>query len=94
MLYSSGIYRGPVVELVDILKIDRSFVEHIDTSDRDRAIVAEVTAMSHALGISVVGEGVETDHQLGTLAGLDCDQGQGFLLARPMSAQVVVALMG
>jgi diguanylate cyclase (GGDEF)-like protein/PAS domain S-box-containing protein len=78
---------------VDILKIDRSFVEQIGTSDRDRAIVAAVTAMSHALGISVVGEGVETDHQLGTLAGLDCDQGQGFLLARPMSAEAVVALV-
>jgi len=41
------------------LKIDRSFVEQIGTSERDRAIVAAVTAMSHALGISVVGEGVE-----------------------------------
>src|SRR5665213_1173424 len=79
---------------VDILKIDRSFVEQIGTSERDRAIVAAVTAMSHALGISVVGEGVETDHQLDTLAGLDCDQGQGFLLARPMSGESVVALTG
>jgi diguanylate cyclase (GGDEF)-like protein/PAS domain S-box-containing protein len=79
---------------VDILKIDRSFVEQIGTSERDRAIVAAVTAMSHALGISVVGEGVETDHQLVTLASLDCDQGQGFLLARPMSAEAVVALVG
>ena len=79
---------------VDILKIDRSFVEQIGTSERDRAIVAAVTAMSHALGISVVGEGVETDHQLDTLAGLDCDQGQGFLLARPMSAGGIVALAG
>ena len=78
---------------VDILKIDRSFVEQIGTSERDRAIVAAVTAMSHALGISVVGEGVETDHQLDTLAGLDCDQGQGFLLARPMSAEAVAALL-
>jgi EAL domain-containing protein (putative c-di-GMP-specific phosphodiesterase class I) len=77
---------------IDILKIDRSFVEQIGTSERDRAIVAAVTAMSHALGISVVGEGVETDHQLDTLTGLDCDQGQGFLLARPMSAEAVVAL--
>jgi diguanylate cyclase (GGDEF)-like protein len=79
---------------VDILKIDRSFVEQIGTSERDRSIVAAVTAMSHALGISVVGEGVETDHQLDTLAGLDCDQVQGFLLARPMSAEAVVALAG
>ena len=74
---------------VDIVKIDRSFVEHIGRSDRDRAIVAAVTAMSHALGISVVGEGVETERQLDALAQMDCDQGQGFLLARPMSADAV-----
>ncbi|MGC1419147.1 MAG: EAL domain-containing protein [Acidimicrobiales bacterium] len=79
---------------VDIVKIDRSFVEQIGGSDRDREIVAAVTAMAHALGMSVVGEGVETDHQLDTLVGLDCDQGQGFLLARPMSPEAVVALVG
>jgi diguanylate cyclase (GGDEF)-like protein/PAS domain S-box-containing protein len=79
---------------VDILKIDRSFVERIGRSERDREIVAAVTAISHAFGLSVVGKGVETDNQLDSLAGLDCDQGQGFLLARPMSAEAVVALVG
>ncbi|HEY5303533.1 MAG TPA: EAL domain-containing protein [Acidimicrobiales bacterium] len=79
---------------VDMVKIDRTFVENIGRSDRDREIVAAVTAMSHALGMSVVGEGVETDHQLNTLVGLDCDQVQGFLLARPMSAEAVVTLLG
>ena len=42
---------------VDILKIDRSFVEQIGGSDRDREIIAAITAMAHALGMSVVGEG-------------------------------------
>ena len=78
---------------VDILKIDRSFVAQIGRSSRDREIVAAVTAMSHALGITVVGEGIETSHQLDTLTGLDCDQGQGFLFARPLSAEAVVALV-
>ncbi len=78
---------------VDMVKIDRSFVENIGRSDRDREIVAAVTAMSHALGMSVVGEGVETDRQLNTLVGLDCDQVQGFLLARPMSAEAVAELL-
>ncbi len=78
---------------VDVVKIDRSFVEHIGRSDRDREIVAAVTAMSHALGISVVGEGVETDKQFDTLVGLDCDQCQGFLLARPTSAESIAALV-
>ncbi len=79
---------------VDIVKIDRSFVEHIGRSERDREIVAAMTAMSHALGMCVVGEGVETDHQLDTLTGLYCDQAQGFLLARPMTPESVVALVG
>ena len=79
---------------VDVLKIDRSLVDQISRSPRDREIVAAVTAMSHALGMSVVGEGVETSRQLDMLVGLDCDQGQGFLLARPMPPEEVVALVG
>jgi EAL domain-containing protein (putative c-di-GMP-specific phosphodiesterase class I) len=79
---------------VDILKIDRSFVAQVSRSPRDREIVAAVTAMSHALGMRVVGEGIETSHQLDTLAELDCDQGQGFLFARPMSPEAIVALVG
>jgi len=79
---------------VDILKIDRSFVEQISRSPRDREIVAAVTAMSHALGLTVVGEGVETSQQLDMLSRLDCDQGQGFLLARPMPPEAIVTLVG
>ena len=48
--------------------------------------------MAHALGLSVVGEGIETDGQLGELAALGCDEGQGFLLARPQPAEQVTAL--
>ena len=61
----------------DILKIDRSFVEQISRSTRDQKIVAAVTAMSHALGMTVVGEGIETSHQLAILAGLGCDKVRG-----------------
>lgn len=79
---------------VDILKIDRSFVAQIGKSPRDREIVGAVTTMAHALGISVVGEGVETNHQLDSLVGLNCDQGQGFLLARPMPPEAILTLVG
>jgi diguanylate cyclase (GGDEF)-like protein/PAS domain S-box-containing protein len=79
---------------VDVLKIDRSFVAQIGRDSRDREIVAAVTAMAHALGITVVGEGIETTHQFAALAGFDCDQGQGFLFARPLSPEGVVALVG
>jgi EAL domain-containing protein (putative c-di-GMP-specific phosphodiesterase class I) len=79
---------------VDILKIDSSFVSQVNENPRDREIVAAVTAMSHALGITVVGGGIETTDQLDTLTALDCDSGQGFLFARPMSAEAVLALVG
>ena len=77
---------------VDILKIDRSFVEQIGRSDRDHKIVGAITAMAHALGMSVVGEGIETDHQLAELSRLGCDEGQGFLLARPLRPEQVADL--
>jgi EAL domain-containing protein (putative c-di-GMP-specific phosphodiesterase class I) len=89
--YSSLVYLQRLN--ADILKIDRSFVEHISRSTRDREIVAAVTAMSHALGMTVVGEGIETSHQLDTLAGLDCDEGQGLLFGHPLSPDAVVTLM-
>jgi EAL domain-containing protein (putative c-di-GMP-specific phosphodiesterase class I) len=79
---------------VDVLKIDRSFVAQISKNARDREIVAAVMAMSHALGTTVVGEGIETSDQLDALTGLECDQGQGFLFARPLSPEAVVALVG
>jgi diguanylate cyclase (GGDEF)-like protein/PAS domain S-box-containing protein len=77
---------------VDILKIDRSFVEQIGGSDRDREIIAAITAMAHALGMSVVGEGIETTRQLGELTALGCDAGQGYLLARPLPPEQVAVL--
>lgn len=78
---------------VDILKIDRSFVEQIEGSDRDRQIIGAITAMAHALGMSVVGEGIETDRQRAELAALGCDVGQGFFLARPLPPEHVAALL-
>jgi diguanylate cyclase (GGDEF)-like protein/PAS domain S-box-containing protein len=79
---------------VDILKIDRRFVEQVGRSARDREIVAAVTAMSHALGMTVVGEGIETSCQLETLAGLHCEEGQGFFFGRPAPPEVIVTLAG
>jgi len=75
----------------DVLKIDRSFVEQISRSNRDREIVAAVTAMSHALGMTVVGEGIETSRQLTTLAELGCDEGQGLLFGHPLQAAELTA---
>jgi diguanylate cyclase (GGDEF)-like protein/PAS domain S-box-containing protein len=71
---------------VDEVKIDRSFVARLGTDPADAAIVAAVVSLGHALGISVVGEGVETEAQLDELRDLGCDAAQGFLFAPPQPA--------
>jgi len=68
----------------DILKIDRSFVDEIDTNRADGTLVSAVTAMSHRMGLRVVAEGVETEIQMECLRILGCDEVQGFLIAKPM----------
>jgi EAL domain-containing protein (putative c-di-GMP-specific phosphodiesterase class I) len=72
---------------VDILKIDRMFVEGVDRGDA--AIAGAVTAMAHALGMTTVGEGIETAEQLAALERLGCDEGQGYFLARPLPVDAV-----
>ncbi|URI11750.1 bifunctional diguanylate cyclase/phosphodiesterase [Aquincola tertiaricarbonis] len=85
--YSSLGYlrRLPVSEL----KIDRSFVLDLATSGDACAIVDAVIRMAHALGLTVVAEGVETEAQRRLLNRLGCDQLQGYLYAKPMSARLI-----
>jgi EAL domain-containing protein (putative c-di-GMP-specific phosphodiesterase class I) len=68
------------------IKIDRSFVQDLGSQSDARAIVKAVIKLSHALGLEVVAEGVETVAQQDILKQLGCDQMQGFLFARPMPA--------
>ncbi|MBV1789545.1 EAL domain-containing protein [Marinobacterium sp. D7] len=75
---------------LDHLKIDRSFINSITESERDRQLVKAIIAMSQALGLSVVAEGVETSEQLGLLRELGCDQAQGYLICRPKSEEAFV----
>ncbi|APW40313.1 bifunctional diguanylate cyclase/phosphodiesterase [Rhodoferax koreense] len=75
---------------VSQLKIDQSFVRDLETSADARAIVKAVVGLAHALNLSVVAEGVETEAQRDVLTALKCDELQGYLYAKPMTA----ALMG
>ena len=75
-----------------VLKIDRRFVANVASHTRDRDIVAAVIAMAHALDMTVVGEGVETDLQRSELVALGCDAVQGFLFAAPMPHEAIAAL--
>ncbi|MGA9078309.1 MAG: EAL domain-containing protein, partial [Acidimicrobiales bacterium] len=67
----------------------RSFIEQIGHTVRDTEIIAAITAMSHALGMSVVGEGIATSEQLDELTELECDTAQGFLFAHPLPADAI-----
>ena len=67
------------------LKIDRSFVNDLETSDDARAVVDAVIKLAHALGLNVVAEGVETAGQLEILRTLGCDELQGYFVARPIA---------
>ena len=73
------------------LKIDRSFVNDLESSEDARAVVAAVVSLAHALGLRVVAEGVETSGQRDILLGMGCDELQGFFYARPMPADTLLA---
>src|SRR5712664_4181855 len=78
---------------VDCLKIDRAFVMRLDKGGRDAALAQAIVSMGHALGMRVLAEGVETTEQLQILRAQGCDEGQGYLFARPASAEGVNALV-
>lgn len=68
------------------LKIDRSFVQDLEQEEDARAIVKAVVRLAHALGLTVVAEGVETPGQHALLRRMGCDELQGYLFGRPMPA--------
>ena len=75
------------------LKIDSSFVRDISQNTDDRTIARTIIAMGHTLGLKVVAEGVETQVQQDFLRDENCDQLQGYLLARPLPAKALEALL-
>jgi EAL domain-containing protein (putative c-di-GMP-specific phosphodiesterase class I) len=78
---------------VNTLKIDRKFVERLGGGNGDVSIVGGVVAMAHALDMSVVAEGVETESELRKVTEMECDEAQGFLFARPLTAVAVSGLL-
>lgn len=69
---------------IDALKIDRSFVQRIDSQGNNSEIVEAIVVMAKSLGLKVIAEGIETETQLAKLQQLRCRYGQGYLFAKPL----------
>jgi diguanylate cyclase (GGDEF)-like protein/PAS domain S-box-containing protein len=71
----------------DGLKIDRSFVNRLGENESDKSIIQAVVGLGRALSLTVTAEGIETAEQLKLLEAVCCDEGQGYLLSRPMEIE-------
>ncbi|HEY4639799.1 MAG TPA: EAL domain-containing protein [Thermoanaerobaculia bacterium] len=78
---------------VDLLKIDKSFVDGVALNSLDRAIVQAIIALGHALGMKLIAEGVETAEQLDELRALGSEIGQGYYFGRPLSDKGMPAVI-
>jgi diguanylate cyclase (GGDEF)-like protein/PAS domain S-box-containing protein len=78
---------------LDVLKVDRSFIDGLGIETRDTGITEAIVGMSNALSLRVIGEGVETELQLAELRRLACDAVQGFLFSRPVAAERITEIL-
>lgn len=78
---------------MDGLKIDRAFTMELGRSEQGEVFVRAIVSMAHALGMSVVAEGVETREQLDMLHALQCNEVQGYFISRPVLAEQMLELM-
>jgi len=78
---------------IDTLKIDKSFINEITTDEDEAAIVKAIVMMGHALGLTVIAEGVETPEQLAYLTTLGCDLIQGYLFSTPLPTEAFTELL-
>ncbi|NJR68456.1 MAG: EAL domain-containing protein [Synechococcales cyanobacterium CRU_2_2] len=76
---------------LDVLKIDRAFVDDLDFDLRKQAIAHSIIMLAHGLGASVVAEGIETESQLQILRQFGCEFGQGYWFSRPVAAEQAAA---
>lgn len=79
---------------VDILKIDRSFVTAMTEDRRNAKIVETIIELAKDFGMSIVAEGIESKAEVEALRALECEFGQGFLMAKPLPLDAAVALAG
>lgn len=85
----SYLHRFPI----KILKIDRSFIELLSNNDEKLEFVRTIILLAHSLGMTAIAEGIESEDQYTKLKELDCEQGQGFLFYKPVSAHQIEELL-
>jgi diguanylate cyclase (GGDEF)-like protein/PAS domain S-box-containing protein len=78
---------------VDILKIDRSFVATLDSSDTEAALVRSILSLGQTLELETIAEGIEREAQLHELQALGAHLGQGYFFARPLDADAIAAIV-
>ncbi|MCF7983459.1 MAG: EAL domain-containing protein [Thiohalocapsa sp.] len=78
---------------LDTLKIDRSFVHDMQEQASGRNIIATIVTLGHSLGLAVVAEGIEREETAAALHAIGCDLGQGYLFARPCSAEAAAGML-
>jgi EAL domain-containing protein (putative c-di-GMP-specific phosphodiesterase class I) len=78
---------------IDMLKVDRSFVQGVEHDAKDAAITANLVSLAHALGVTAIAEGIESDGQLNEVRAVGCDLAQGFLFAHPASADQITGML-
>lgn len=78
---------------INRLKVDRSFVADIFTDPEDEAITKAIIALGHGLNLQITAEGIETEEQRKFLYDLGCNEGQGFLISRPLPAEQIGLLL-
>jgi diguanylate cyclase (GGDEF)-like protein/PAS domain S-box-containing protein len=78
---------------IEALKIDRVFIEDIDTTAEQKAIVRTISQLGEALGIAVIAEGVESAAQLNVLKNTKCQYAQGYFFSKPVEAAEITAIL-
>ncbi|MDN3923310.1 putative bifunctional diguanylate cyclase/phosphodiesterase [Roseateles violae] len=79
---------------VEVLKIDRSFIDGLPSETGDTAIVSSILSLAYAMGKHVIAEGVETAEQALALSSMGCPVAQGYLFSRPVAALEIPPLLG
>lgn len=78
---------------VDVLKLDRSFVQELGTDPRTGAIVQAIITLAHVLEMSVTAEGIETNVQGNCLRAMGCDRGQGYYFGKPAPGSTLTEIL-